>query len=104
MTYIPPKSLSIRGLVAIHKDLQARYGRHSTEVNEGKLELALARAATFCDDGKKNLRARLAAAYAWAILKNRPFAEGNEMMALAALVTSCRCATYSGTAPRWKKR
>ena len=31
--------------------------------------------------------ARLAAGYGWRILKNRPFAEGNKRMALAAMVT-----------------
>ena len=28
-----------------------------------------------------------AAGYAWALLRNRPFAEGNEQVALAAMVT-----------------
>jgi death-on-curing protein len=32
-------------------------------------------------------RARPAAGYAWALLKNRPFAEGNTRVALAAMVT-----------------
>ena len=32
-------------------------------------------------------RARLAAGHGWRILTNRPFAEGNERMALAAMVT-----------------
>ena len=31
--------------------------------------------------------ARLAAGYAWALLKNRPFAEGNTRLALAAMLT-----------------
>ncbi len=31
--------------------------------------------------------ARLAAGYAWALLKNRPFAEGNTRLALATMVT-----------------
>jgi len=40
----------------------------------------------FAADGKRDLRTRLAAGYAWALLKSRPFAEGNERVALAAMV------------------
>jgi hypothetical protein len=36
------------------------------------------------------IRARLAMGYGWRALKNRPFAEGNKRMALAAMVTYLR--------------
>ena len=36
---------------------------------------------------KREIHARLAAGYAWGLLTNRPFAEGNKRMALAAMVT-----------------
>jgi death-on-curing protein len=75
-----------RGLIAIHKELLTRYGGHSRAVDEVKLELALVRAAKFAVDGKRDVWARLAAGYAWALLKIRPFAEGNERVALAAMV------------------
>ena len=80
------RPLSTRGLLAIHQELQARYGGHSREVDTTKLELALLRAVKFAADGKRDMRARLAAGYAWALLKVRPFAEGNERTALAAMV------------------
>ena len=83
----PLQRLSTRGLITIHNELLARYGGHSREVDEGKLDLALVRAVSFGHDGKRDTRARIAAGYAWGILFNRPFAEGNERMALAALVT-----------------
>ena len=51
-----------------------------------KLDVALLRAVKFAADGKRDVWARLAAGYAWALLKNRPFAEGNERVALAAMV------------------
>ena len=46
------------------------------------------RAVKFGADGKRDMRARVAAGYAWALLKIRPFAEGNEQVALAAMVVS----------------
>ena len=87
MTSVKPRRwLSMRGVIAIHKELLTRYGGHSREVDEGKLDVSLLRAVKFADDGKRDVRARLAAGYAWALLKNRPFAEGNERVALAAMV------------------
>jgi len=80
--------LDMRGVLAIHQELQARYGGHSREVDMAKLEVALLRAVKFAADGKKDMRARVAAGYAWALLKGRPFAEGNERVALAAMVVS----------------
>jgi death-on-curing protein len=82
----PYRRLSMRGLIAIHEELLTRYGGHSREVEMAMLELSLARAVKFAVDGKRDVWARLAAGYAWALLKNRPFAEGNERMALAAMV------------------
>jgi death-on-curing protein len=76
----------MRGLIAIHKELLTRYGGHSREVDMVKLELSLVRADRFAVDRKRDQWARLGAGYAWALLKSRPFAEGNERVALAALV------------------
>ena len=84
----PQRRLSTRGLIAIHKELLTRDGGHSRAVDMAMLELSLQRAVKFSVDGKRDAWARLAAGYAWALLKNRPFAEGNERVALAALVVS----------------
>ena len=81
------KLLSIAGVLAIHKDLRRRYGGHSGEVDMAKLELAILPAESMVRDPHWKRRARLAAQYAWRILKGRPFAEGNTRMALAALLT-----------------
>ncbi len=83
----PMEPLSVRGVVAIHQELQARYGRGSLEVDMAQLDLALMRAVKFACDGKRTMRSRLGAGYAWALLSMRPFAEGNERTALAAMVT-----------------
>jgi len=83
----PMHRLSRRGVIAIHQELQARYGRGSREVDTAKLDLALLRAQKFAADGKRTMRSRLGAGYAWALLKLRPFAEGNEPVALAAMLT-----------------
>ena len=80
----------MRGVIEIHRQLQARYGsrsRQTHQVDEAKLDLALMRAVSFANEGKANFKGKLAAGYAWAILLNRPFAKGNESLALAALVT-----------------
>ena len=80
-------SLSMRGVIAIHQELQARYGRSSRELDMAKLDQALRRAQNFAAHGKRTMRSRLGAGYAWALLKLRPFAEGNEPVALAAMLT-----------------
>jgi prophage maintenance system killer protein len=82
----PQRRLSMRGLIEIHKQLLARYGGQSREVDLVKLELALQRAVSFAADNKWSMRARLGAGYGWSLLKGRPFAEGNERVALAAMV------------------
>jgi death-on-curing protein len=81
------KHLSIAGLLAIHKDLLRRYGGRSNEVDIIKLELVIIASEQMIRDPHYKRRARLAAQYAWRILKGRPFAEGNTRMALAALLT-----------------
>jgi prophage maintenance system killer protein len=89
MTSTKPKRwLDRRGVIAIHKELITRYGGHSrkVEVEEVMVDSALLRAERFAVNGKRDTWARLAAGYAWALLKLHPFAEGNEMVALAALV------------------
>src|SRR5277367_5517538 len=83
----PMEPLSMRGVVAIHQELQARYGRGSLDVDMAQLDLALMRAVKFACDGKRTMRSRLGAGYAWALLNMRPFADGNESVALAAMVT-----------------
>jgi len=79
--------LSMAGVLAIHQELLKRYGGRSKEVDTAKLELSVVRAETMVRDPHWKSRARLAAQYAWRILKSRPFADGNSRTALAVLVT-----------------
>jgi death-on-curing protein len=89
------RRLDMRGLIAIHRDLMARYGggasfspsSRSGEVELPMLELSIARSELVVRERHWRSRARLAAGYGWRILTNRPFAEGNKRMALAAMVT-----------------
>ena len=81
------KRLDMRGLSAIHKELLARYGGNSREVDLAKLELSIVRSELVVHGPHWKSRARLAAEYGWRILTIRPFAEGNKRMALAAMVT-----------------
>ena len=82
----------MRGLIAIHQELLARYGsklnsEKSRKVDLAMLELSIVRSELVVRDPHWKSRARLAAGYGWRILFNRPFAEGNKRMALAAMVT-----------------
>jgi death-on-curing protein len=86
------RRLDMRGLIAIHQDLLARYGsklnsEKSKEVDMAMLEISIARSELVVRERHWKSRARLAAGYGWRILTNRPFAEGNKRMALAATVT-----------------
>jgi prophage maintenance system killer protein len=86
------RRLDMRGVVAIHQELLARYGsklnsEKSREVDMAMLELSIARSELVVRERHWRSRARLAAGYGWRILTNRPFAEGNKRMALAAMVT-----------------
>ena len=89
------RRLSMRGLIAIHQELAARYGgralsyasSRAREVDLAMLELVLARAELVVRGPHWRSRARLAAGYGWRVLKIRPFADGNERMALAAMTT-----------------
>ena len=80
------RRLTIRGLCAMHRELLARYGGESTKADMVKLELAMVRAESVEKHAHWKIQAKLAAGYAWRLLANRPFAEGNTRMALAALV------------------
>ena len=57
------------------------------DVDLAMLELSIARSELVARERHWRGRARLAAGYGWRILTNRPFAEGNKRMALAAMVT-----------------
>ena len=63
MTGPPLRRLDFRGLCAIHRELVARYGGGSAEVNEGVLHGAIMRAELMMRDPHWKQRARLAAAY-----------------------------------------
>jgi death on curing protein len=81
------RTLDMRGLTAIHRELTARYGGSFKEPEEARLQMVLVRSEMMVRDPHWKRRARLAAEYGWRILTIRPFAEGNERMALAAMVT-----------------
>jgi death-on-curing protein len=86
------RRLDMRGLIAIHGELLARYGsklnsEKSKDLDMAMLELSIARSELVVRERHWRSRARLAAGYGWRVLVNRPFAVGNKRMALAAMVT-----------------
>ena len=87
---LPPRQLrrlDIRGLLAIHAELMARYGGGPRQVDMAMLELSIARSESVVRERHWRGRAKLAAGYGWRVLVNRPFAVGNKRTALAAMVT-----------------
>ena len=74
-------------MIAIHGELMARYGGGSREVDMAMLEMSIVRSELVVRGPHYRGRVRLAAGYGWRLLKIRPFAEGNERVALAAMVT-----------------
>src|ERR1019366_3285398 len=77
------RRLDMRGLMAIHEELLARYGsklnpEKSREVDMAMLELSIARSELVVRERHWRGRARLAAGYGWRVLVNRPFAVGNK--------------------------
>jgi prophage maintenance system killer protein len=87
------RRLDMRGLIAIHGEMLARYGsklgsEKSKDVDMAMLELSIARSELVVRERHWRSRALLAAGYGWRILTNRPFAVGNKRMALAAMMTS----------------
>jgi death-on-curing protein len=78
--------LTAKAVHSIHEELIARYGGVSGLRARGLLESAVARPRNLAAYGPKTSVAGLAAAYAWGLLRNHPFADGNKRTALAAMV------------------
>jgi len=80
------KWLTAKAVHAIHEELIARYGGVPGLRDGGLLESAVARPQNLAAYGRNTSVASLAAAYAWGLLRNHPFVDGNKRTALAAMV------------------
>ncbi len=78
--------LTAKAVEAIHEQLIARYGEVSGLRVAGLLASAVARPQNLAAYGRTTSVASLAAAYAWGLLRNHPFLDGNKRTALAAMV------------------
>ena len=78
-----PLWLSMDAVQAIHEELIAEYGGSPGVRDEGLLDSALARPRQILAYGDPNLFA-LAAAYAFGIVRNHPFVDGNKRTGLMA--------------------
>jgi death-on-curing protein len=78
--------LTAKAVEAIHEQLIARYGGVSGLRAEGLLASAVARPQHLAAYEKSASVASLSAAYAWGLLRNHPFLDGNKRTALAAMV------------------
>lgn len=79
--------LTSAAVVAIHRELIAEYGGLQGLRAPASLESALARPKHLATYQTKVTVPELAAAYAWGLLRNPPFVDGNKRIALAAMVT-----------------
>ena len=78
--------LTAKAVQAIHEELIARYGGVSGLRASGLLASAVAKPQNLAAYGRTTSVASLAAAYAWGLLRNHPFLDGNKRTALAAMV------------------
>src|SRR5262245_2993245 len=72
--------------LAIHAELIAEHGGPEGVRDEGLLESAIARAENLAAYGKPDL-CDLAAAYAYGLARNHPFADGNKRTAFVVSAT-----------------
>lgn len=72
-------------VLALHEQLLARFGGLSGIRDEGLLDSALARPRHRFDYGKTDVT-ELAAAYAYGLVKNHPFLDGNKRIGFAVAV------------------
>ncbi len=78
--------LTAKAVQVIHEELIARYGGVSGLRDDGLLESAVARPHNLAAYGRDVSVASLSAAYAWGLLRNHPFVDGNKRTALATMV------------------
>lgn len=76
--------LSAGAIVAIHEELISRYGGISGVRSSELLDSAIARPKHLAAYKDRATVPQLAASYAWGLLRNHPFADGNKRIALAA--------------------
>jgi death-on-curing protein len=77
----PPKWISKQAVLALHERLLAEHGGASGILDEGLLDAALASPKNHFAFERADIL-RLAAAYAYALTQNHPFADGNKRVAL----------------------
>jgi death on curing protein len=78
--------LTSSAIFAIHQELIAQYGGIPGLRAPASLESAIARPKHMAAYKPKVTVPALAAAYAWGLLRNHPFTDGNKRIALATMV------------------
>ena len=78
--------LSANAIIAIHEELVSRYGGVSGLRSPELLDSAIARPKHLAAYKDKVMVPQLAASYAWGLLRNHPFVDGNKRIALAAAI------------------
>ncbi len=81
----PPRWVGKEALLVLHEESIARFGGASGLRDEGLLDSALARPRNaYAYDTQRSI-AQLAASYAFGLVRNHPFVDGNKRAALLAL-------------------
>lgn len=89
-----PTWVSRESVLAIHADQLARHGGAPGIRDEARLDASLARPRQQLAYGRPSLF-ELAAAYAWGIANDHPFADGNKRTAFAVAATLLRLNGYT---------
>lgn len=84
-----PIWLTVQDVVGLHSEQLAIFGGPAGIRDQGLLESALSRPVNRWNYGESDL-AVLAAAYAFGIVKNHPFVDGNKRASFAALMVFLR--------------
>ncbi|QXL85340.1 type II toxin-antitoxin system death-on-curing family toxin [Comamonas sp. NLF-1-9] len=85
-------------LIAVHQEQLAEHGGAPGLRDEGLFESALARAQNMATYGQPDV-VDLAAAYAWGLVRNHPFIDGNKRTAFVAAQLFLRLNGYRIQAP-----
>ncbi len=82
-----PVRVSKRGVIAIHAEQLAEHGGPTGVRDEGLHDSALAKPRNVFVYGEEPTIFRLAASYAFGIVRNHPFVDGNKRTALVVALT-----------------
>jgi death-on-curing protein len=93
-----PRWISLSTVLSFHNELLGRFGGSSGIRDQGMLESTLAKPQQLCHYGSPSLH-DIAASYAYGIVKNHPFVDGNKRTGFVSAALFLELNGYRFTAP-----